>query len=265
MSATSRTVIEHVLSRLEDIGITDIFGVPGDYSFPVNDAICHRPGMRWVGCSNELNAAYAADGYARIRGCCCGLHYLRRGRVECDQCHRRLVRGAPAGIHLVGTPNASTQAKRALMHHTLGNGEYDLFRRMSEPVVAASAIMTPDNAAYETERLIYEAFHQRRPVYMAFPADLANQPLVAEAAPLAMPRSQPEALEKAAGIILERLARADSACVLAGILVGPDGKPGAPERNAGCFRASIHDHVHGQVSAGRTAPGLYRHVRRGRF
>lgn len=24
--------------------------------------------MRWVGCSNELNAAYAADGYARVRG-----------------------------------------------------------------------------------------------------------------------------------------------------------------------------------------------------
>ena len=26
------------------------------------------PGLSWVGCANELNAAYAADGYARIRG-----------------------------------------------------------------------------------------------------------------------------------------------------------------------------------------------------
>jgi hypothetical protein len=24
--------------------------------------------MRWIGCCNELNAAYAADGYARIKG-----------------------------------------------------------------------------------------------------------------------------------------------------------------------------------------------------
>jgi indolepyruvate decarboxylase len=24
--------------------------------------------MKWIGCANELNAAYAADGYARIRG-----------------------------------------------------------------------------------------------------------------------------------------------------------------------------------------------------
>ncbi len=94
---------------------------------------------------------------------------------------------------------------------------------MSEPVVTASAIMTPQNAAYETERLIYAALYHRRPVYMAFPADLANQPLAAEAAPLAMPRSQPEALDKAAGIIVDRLARAHSACVLAGILVGRTG------------------------------------------
>jgi len=31
--ASSTTVIEHVLSRLKEIGITKIFGVPGDYAF----------------------------------------------------------------------------------------------------------------------------------------------------------------------------------------------------------------------------------------
>jgi indolepyruvate decarboxylase len=62
------TVIQHVLSRLRSIGLTDVFGVPGDFAFPVNDAICEHPQMRWIGCCNELNAAYAADGYARIKG-----------------------------------------------------------------------------------------------------------------------------------------------------------------------------------------------------
>ena len=64
----TKTVIEHVLSRLRDIGITDVFGVPGDYAFTINDAICNDREIRWVGCCNELNAAYAADGYARIKG-----------------------------------------------------------------------------------------------------------------------------------------------------------------------------------------------------
>ena len=55
-------------SRLRAIGISDVFGVPGDYAFPVEDAIVNCPAVEWIGCCNELNAAYAADGYARIRG-----------------------------------------------------------------------------------------------------------------------------------------------------------------------------------------------------
>jgi indolepyruvate decarboxylase len=36
----NKTVIQHVLSRLHDIGIKDIFGVAGDFAFPIHDAIC---------------------------------------------------------------------------------------------------------------------------------------------------------------------------------------------------------------------------------
>ena len=64
----SETVIGHVLGRLNAIGIEDVFGVPGDFAFPVNDAVVNYPGINWIGCCNELNAGYAADGYARIRG-----------------------------------------------------------------------------------------------------------------------------------------------------------------------------------------------------
>src|SRR5580698_4146917 len=61
---SSTTVIEHVLSRLKDIGISKVFGVAGDFAFPIEDAIVGFPGLDWVGCCNELNASYAADGYA---------------------------------------------------------------------------------------------------------------------------------------------------------------------------------------------------------
>jgi len=32
------------------------------------NAVERSPKVKWIGCANELNAAYAADGYARIRG-----------------------------------------------------------------------------------------------------------------------------------------------------------------------------------------------------
>jgi indolepyruvate decarboxylase len=62
------TVIDYIVQRLADEGTTDCFGVPGDYAFPVCDAVERSQEIGWIGCSNELNASYAADGYARVRG-----------------------------------------------------------------------------------------------------------------------------------------------------------------------------------------------------
>src|ERR1700761_3874076 len=128
------TVIQHVLSRLHSIGVTDVFGVPGDFSFPICDAISEDPRMRWVGCCNELNAGYAADGYARIRGV--GAISTTYGVGELSAINA--IAGAYAEhvpvFHLVGMPNFPTQEARRLVHHTLGNGEFDLFRKMADSV-----------------------------------------------------------------------------------------------------------------------------------
>ena len=131
------TVIQHVLSRLRDVGVSDIFGVPGDFAFPVNDAICLDPAMRWIGCCNELNAAYAADGYARVKGigAICTTYGVGElsalaGIAGCFAEHLPI-------FHLVGMPNSSAQTGRKLMHHTLGNGEYELFYQMTQTVVCA--------------------------------------------------------------------------------------------------------------------------------
>src|ERR1700712_3487484 len=115
-------------------------------------------------------------------------------------------------------PNMAVQASHSLMHHTLGNGEFNLFHQMSQPVVCASAIFTPQNAAYETERLIAEALMHRQPVYMGFPADYASQPVLGQASPIPAPRSDPAALEAALVAVLAELGAAKSACILPGTL-----------------------------------------------
>src|ERR1700739_1387761 len=123
----AETVIHCVLKRLKEIGVDDVFGVAGDYAFPVNDAIVEDPSLNWVTCCNELNAAYAADGYARSRGVAALCTTFRVGELRA----RSGIAGAYAehlpAVHLVGTPNTATQEGRALAHHTLGNGEFDEF------------------------------------------------------------------------------------------------------------------------------------------
>ncbi len=216
---TTPTVIDYVLNRLHDIGVTDIFGVPGDFAFPVQDAIVAHPDVNWIGSCNELNAAYAADGYARIRGV--GAVSTTYGVGELSAISA--VAGSYAEhlpvFHLTGMPNLATQADRALVHHTLGNGEFELFRRMADTVVGASAIITPANVVFETERLIAEALYNRRPVYMAFPADLVNKPILASSEPLTLPASDPTALAAATDAIFRTLDAAPRACVLPGLLL----------------------------------------------
>ena len=80
MKATS--VVDYIVQRLADESITHCFGVPGDYAFPVCDAVERSPQVRWIGCANELNASYAADGYARVAqfiGVCSWLQLVYMG------------------------------------------------------------------------------------------------------------------------------------------------------------------------------------------
>jgi indolepyruvate decarboxylase len=215
----AETVIQYVLRRLKDIGIDDVFGVAGDYAFPVNDAIVEHPAINWIGCCNELNAAYAADGYARMRGVGAVCTTYGVGELAAMSGIAGSYAEHLAVFHLVGAPNLPTQEGRALVHHTLGNGEFDLFSRMAESVACASAVMTPQNAAPETERLIAEALYHRRPVYMAIPSDVANTPVLAATPPLSLPSSDPESLAAATEAVAAALDDARQACVLPGMLL----------------------------------------------
>lgn len=58
----------YLWERVRQIGVRAIFGVPGDFNLQLLDYIYHVKGLTWVGNQNELNAAYAADGYARVKG-----------------------------------------------------------------------------------------------------------------------------------------------------------------------------------------------------
>jgi indolepyruvate decarboxylase len=190
----SQTTIQYVLARLRELGITDFFGVPGDFAFPINDAICQDEHLRFIGSCNELNAAYAADGYARIKGLAAINTTYGPGEL-----------GALSGVagayaehvpifHLTGQPTRATQSSRAIVHHTLGNGEFNLFYDMTAPAVCARTILSPENCIAETERLIAAALYHRRPVYMAIPSDVADQPVIGNRMTLAEPQSDPVSL-----------------------------------------------------------------------
>jgi len=215
----TKTVIQHVLSRLQDLGVNDIFGVAGDYAFPVNDAVTNDPSLRWIGSCNELNAAYAADGYARIHGLAALSTTYGVGELSAINGVAGSYTEFLPVFHLVGMPMSTVQQAHRLVHHTLGDGEFDHFGKMADSVVCARAILTPENCVAETERLIAAALHHRRPVYLGFPADDANRPVAGEAAPVAGSSSDADTLAAAVDAIVDAVSASNTACILPGIMV----------------------------------------------
>ena len=62
------TVAQYLVNRLAQLGATEIFGVTGRLNANLCTAIEASKDASWVGCCNELNAGYGADGYARTKG-----------------------------------------------------------------------------------------------------------------------------------------------------------------------------------------------------
>ena len=58
---------EYLIRRLQDYGIRDVFGIPGDYVLSFYTMLEHSP-LNVVGCTREDCAGFAADAYARVNG-----------------------------------------------------------------------------------------------------------------------------------------------------------------------------------------------------
>ena len=68
-SSTRRMKIgDFLLRRLEEAGVRHLFGVPGDYNLDLLQQLQDTGTLKWIGTTGELNASYAADGYARLNG-----------------------------------------------------------------------------------------------------------------------------------------------------------------------------------------------------
>lgn len=144
--------------------------------------------MEWVGTCNELNGAYAADGYARERGIP-GALVTTYGVGELSAING--ISGAYSEhipiIHIVGTTSRLARQDRIMIHHTLGeNWDHDTFQKMSEPVRTGVAFLVDDTTfTRDVDNVIEICVKSRHPVYLYVPMDTPD--LLVDATPLNTP------------------------------------------------------------------------------
>ena len=189
---TPYSVADYLLDRLAGCGVGHLFGVPGDYNLQFLDHVIEHPNVCWVGCANELNAAYASDGYARVSGVGALLTTFGVGELSAINGIAGSYAEYVPVLHIVGAPCRGAQRRGELMHHTLGDGDFQHFYRMQQAVTTASAVLDEQNACYEIDRVLRAMLIERRPGYLMLPADVAKQPATPPNDILIVPLSEPE-------------------------------------------------------------------------
>lgn len=213
------TVSDYLLQRLNEIGIDHLFGVPGDFNLAFLDRVIAHPRLAWVGCANELNAAYAADGYARSRRAAALLTTFGVGELSAINGIAGSYAEYLPVIHIVGAPSLAAQQRGDLIHHSLGDGDFSHFLRMQREVTVAQATLTAANAVEEIDRVILTALTERRPGYLLLPADVAGAPVPAPTQPLMLqPQTDAQALAAFRHAAEKLLSSARSVSLLADFL-----------------------------------------------
>ncbi|NUX56721.1 alpha-keto acid decarboxylase family protein [Paraburkholderia youngii] len=193
--------------RLSEAGVRHLFGVPGDFNLSFLEQIQDADGIEFVGNCNELNAAYAADGYARILGLAAFITTFGVG----DLAAIGGIAGAYAEnvpvVHITGAPPLHAMHSGALVHHTLADGDYDNIGRCMAEFTIAQARITPANAAFEIDRVLRMCWLERRPVHLQLPSDVTHILVEVPDTPLALtaPSSDSEQLCVAAQRVVDAL------------------------------------------------------------
>ncbi|KAF3163486.1 hypothetical protein TWF106_004783 [Orbilia oligospora] len=215
---------EYLFRRIKSLGISHILGCPGDFNLTLLDHIYNVDGLSWIGCCNELNGAYAADGYARVRDLP-GVLVTTYGVGELSAMNG--VAGAYAEhagfIHIVGNTSRQLQQNKIMIHHTLeANPDHGVYRGMSGPIRSTSAFLDDEaTMASEIDRVLFTAIKTRLPVYLFVPTDVVDTPL--NAARLETPldlnlSTRPETEGLIVNKILEAIEKSRKPCILADVL-----------------------------------------------
>ena len=164
---------QYLMDAVYSAGADKVFGVPGDFNLAFLDDIIAHNDIKWIGNTNELNASYAADGYARINGIGAMVTTFGVGELSAVNGIAGSYAERVPVIAITGAPTRAVEQEGKYVHHSLGEGTFDDYRKMFEPITTAQAYITPDNATTEIPRVINTALQQRRPVHIHLPIDVA--------------------------------------------------------------------------------------------
>jgi TPP-dependent 2-oxoacid decarboxylase len=229
MAEASRTTVGgYLATRLAQIGLRHYLAIPGDYNLALFDRLLENQALTMISCCNELNAGYAADGYARAQGVAAMLvTYSVGGLSAINAVAGHYAEDLPVVV-ISGGVNTHSEPENQILHHSLGEARYDYVRQMFKPVtVAAVNIRLAEEAPAQIDGALAACLNRRKPVYLEIACNIANQEV---------PAPKPFQFFKPAGGDPGALAEAvEQAALMLNAAVKPVAVGGAKLRMAGAL------------------------------
>ena len=206
---------QYLMDAVYAAGVDKVFGVPGDFNLAFLDDIISHEHIEWIGNTNELNASYATDGYARINGLGAMVTTFGVGELSAVNGIAGSYAERVPVIAITGAPTRAVEEAGKFVHHSLGEGTFDDYRKMFEPITTAQGYITPENATTEIPRLINAAIQERRPVHLHLPIDVALAEI--EVSETFQPEDVPhQDVKKYIDMIEDKLKSANQPLIIAG-------------------------------------------------
>ncbi|KAI0700359.1 pyruvate decarboxylase [Cerioporus squamosus] len=221
IAADTMYVGQYLVERLVQLGVTKMFGVPGDFNLGFLDFVEDHPKIDWVGNCNELNASYAADGYARVNEGKPGVLLTTFGVGELSAMNG--IAGAFSEhvpvFHIVGVPSTTQQKAKPMLHHTLGDGRFDAYYKAAQQfTISHTNLVDIHTAAAEIDRVLTDCLVASKPAYLMLPTDIAYMriPATRLKTPLSIepPANEPETEEFVLDEIIKLVEAADNDVIL---------------------------------------------------
>ncbi|KAA0037740.1 pyruvate decarboxylase 1-like [Cucumis melo var. makuwa] len=171
------TLGHYLARRLVEIGVSDIFSVPGDSNLVLFDYFVAEKGLNLVGCCNELNAGYAADGYARNRGVgACAVTFTVGSLSLISAIAGAYSEDLPV-ICIVGGPNSNDYGSKKILHHTIGLPDFSQELRCFQNVTCYQAVIDNlEDAQWQIDKAICKCLEESKPVYISICCNLVAIP-----------------------------------------------------------------------------------------
>ena len=166
-----------------------------------------------------LSAGYAADGYARVNGIAALVTTFGVGELSALNAIAGSYSEFVPVVHIVGQPHTRSQKDGMLLHHTLGNGDFNVFARMNaELSCAIGRLNDTHEVATLIDYAIRECWIRSRPVYLTLPTDMVNKKVEGERLQtpidLSLPRNDPEKEDYVVDVVLKYLHAAKKPVIL---------------------------------------------------